>query len=282
LDRCAALVRAALGVPAEFPVAIDDVQPWSASAVTATAFRRGRVFLAGDAAHLMPPTGGFGGNTGIADAHNLAWKLAMVLEEAAGPRLLDSYESERKPQCELIVEQAYARYVKRVDPSLPAKNLAPLLDDAAIELGSVYGPDAILDENDEKRGATALLEDPRKPSGTPGTRVPHIVLQRNGVPVSTHDLPETGFVLLAGAGGRNWMEAGNALALAGIPLRTHRIAPDGDVANPDGRFEKTVGVGAQGALLLRPDGVIGWRTRGPHADPRARLDEVMRRLTFRP
>jgi 2-polyprenyl-6-methoxyphenol hydroxylase-like FAD-dependent oxidoreductase len=279
--RCAALVRAALGVPAEFPIAIDDVQPWNASAVTATAFRRGRVFLARDAAHLMPPTGGFGGNTGIADAHNLAWKLVMVLGEAAGPGLLDSYESERKPQCELIVEQAYARYVKRVDPSLPATNLAPLFDDAAIELGSVYCSDAILEEQEQKRSATALLEDPRKPSGSPGTRVPHIILRRNGAPVSTLDLSETGFVLLAGTGGRDWTEAGNALAAAGVPLKVHRIAPDGDLADPDGRFEKTVGVGAQGALLLRPDGVIGWRTRGRHADPRARLDEVMRRLTFR-
>jgi 2-polyprenyl-6-methoxyphenol hydroxylase-like FAD-dependent oxidoreductase len=280
--RCATLVRAALGVPAEFPVTIDDVQPWNASAVTAAAFRKGRIFLVGDAAHLMPPTGGFGGNTGIADAHNLAWKLAMVLGGRAGPRLLDSYELERKPQCELIVEQAYARYVKRVDPTLPATNLAPLLDDAAIELGSVYGSDAILEEGEEKRGATALLEDPRKPTGRPGTRVPHIMLQRNGVPVSTHDLPERDFTLLAGSSGRNWTEVGNALAAAmGIPLKAHRIASDGDLTNPDGRFEQTVGIGARGVLLLRPDGVVGWRTREPHADPRARLDEVMRRLTFR-
>jgi 2-polyprenyl-6-methoxyphenol hydroxylase-like FAD-dependent oxidoreductase len=281
LARCATLVRAALGVPAEFPVAINDVQPWSASAATATAFRKGRIFLAGDAAHLMPPTGGFGGNTGIADAHNLAWKLAMVLKGVASPRLLDSYESERKPQCELIVEQAYARYVKRVDPSLPATNLAPLLDDAAIELGSVYCSDAILVDEEEKRSDTAQLEDPRKPSGSPGTRVPHIMLLRNGVPVSTHDLTATGFVLLAGAGGRNWADAANALAqAAGIPLQAHRIAPD-DLANPDGRFEATVGIGAQGALLLRPDGVIGWRTGAPHPDPHARLNEVMQRLTFR-
>jgi 2-polyprenyl-6-methoxyphenol hydroxylase-like FAD-dependent oxidoreductase len=278
--RCAALVRAALGVPAEFPVSIDDVQPWSATAATATAFREGRVFLAGDAAHLMPPTGGFGGNTGIADAHNLAWKLGMVLGGTAGSQLLDSYEPERKPQSELIVEQAYARYIKRVDPSLPATNLAPLLDDAAIELGSVYSSDAILDEG-QGRTAAALLEDPHNPSGRPGTRVPHIMLQRNGVPVSTLDLPENGFALLAAAGGRSWTEAANALAAAGIPLKAHGIAPDGELADLDGRFEKTVGIGAQGALLLRPDGVIGWRTCGPHADPRARLDDVMRRLTFR-
>lgn len=278
--HCAALVRAALGVSAEYPVAIDDVQPWNAAAATATTFRKGRVFLAGDAAHLMPPTGGFGGNTGIADAHNLAWKLAMVLQGAAGPGLLDSYESERKPLCELIVEQAYARYVKRVDPSLPAADLAPLLDDAAIELGSVYSPDAILDE-DEGRNAAVLLEDPHNPSGRPGTRVPHIMLQRSGVLVSTHDLPGTGFALLAAAGGHDWTEAANALTAAGYPLKAHRIAPDGNLADPEARFEKAAGVGARGALLLRPDGVIGWRTRGPHPDPRARLGEVMRWLTFR-
>jgi hypothetical protein len=206
----------------------------------------------------------------------------MVLKGAAGPRLLDSYDSERKPQCELIVEQAYSRYVKRVDPSLSALNLAPLLDDASIELGSVYCSDAILDDENEKRSATPLLEDPRKPSGNPGTRVPHIMLQRNGVPVSTHDLTKTDFVLLAGADAGNWTDAANAFAVApGIALQTHRIAPDGDLRNPDGRFEATVGIGAQGALLLRPDGVIGWRTRGAHPDPHARLNEAMRQLTFR-
>lgn len=278
-ERCAALVRAALGVSAEFPVAIDDMQPWNASAATAAAFCKGSVFLAGDAAHLMPPTGGFGGNTGVADAHNLAWKLAMVLKGRAGPQLLDCYEPERKPQCELIVEQAYARYVKRVDQSLPASDLAPLLDDAAIELGSVYRSDAIVQE-EQGRGAAELVEDPRHPSGRPGTRVPHTMLHRNGVAVSTHDLAHDGFALLAGAGGHQWTQAANALKAAGIPLNAHRIAPDGDLADRDGRFENTVGIGACGALLLRPDGVIAWRSRGARQDAYAQLDEVMRRLTF--
>ena len=228
----------------------------------------------------MPPTGGFGGNTGIADAHNLAWKLALVLQGAAGPGLLDSYETERRPQCELIVEQAYARYVKRVDPSLPATNLAPLLDDAAIELGSVYRSGAVLGA-EEGQGDDALLEDPRSPSGRPGTRVPHVMLQRGGAAVSTHDLPGNGFALIAGAGGHGWREAASDLAAAGAPLKSYRVGPDGDLADPGGRFEAAVGIGAAGALLLRPDGVIGWRVAGPQADPRAQLDEVMARLTFR-
>ncbi len=271
--RCAALVRAALGVPDDFPVAIDDVQPWNATAATATAFRKGRVFLAGDAAHLMPPTGGFGGNTGIADAHNLAWKLAMVIQGAAGARLLDSYQPERQPQCELIVEQAYARYVKRVDASLPAIDLAPLLDDAAIELGALYRSDAILDDERAAAGA-ALLEDPRQPSGRPGTRVAHLTLQQNGVSISTHDLPGQGFVLLAGASGHDWAAASGALT-------AHRIAADGDLSDPGGVCEKAVGISPQGAVLLRPDGVIGWRAFGSDPDARTRLKQVMQQLTLR-
>ena len=226
-------------------------------------FRAGSIFLAGDAAHLMPPTGGFGGNTGIADAHNLAWKLALVLNGTAGPRLLDSYEQERKPQCELIVEQAYARYVKRVDPSLSTANLAPLLDDAAIELGSVYRSAAVLRDDETLRSPTALLEDPRKPSGNPGTRVPHIMLHRNGIAISTHDLTATGFVLLAAADGRKWSDAARALAAAGVPLagtasrrrRSRRI--------PYGRFEADSGdrrAGRAAAAARRRDRLAQPRT----------------------
>jgi 2-polyprenyl-6-methoxyphenol hydroxylase-like FAD-dependent oxidoreductase len=104
--RCVDLVRNALGAP-NLPVEIDNVQRWDATAGSAARYRAGRVFLAGDAAHVMPPTGGFGGNTGVADAHNLAWKLSMVLDGAAGPGLLDSYPAERAPIGALTVEQAY-------------------------------------------------------------------------------------------------------------------------------------------------------------------------------
>ena len=262
--RCAELVRAALGVGAAFPVQIDDVQPWSATAATAAAFRRGRIFLAGDAAHIMPPTGGFGGNTGVADAHNLAWKLALVLQGRAGPGLLETYEAERRPQCELTVEQAFTRYIKRVDPSLPAVNLAAPLDDAAIELGSVYdaGP--------------ALVEDPHHPSGRPGTRVPHVMLRRGDVPVSTLDLPEQAFVLVAGVRGQDWVAAATALAAAGAPLKSCRVG-SAELADPGGTFEASVGIGPDGAVLLRPDAVIAWRCVGPHPEARTELEDVLTR-----
>ncbi|MGH3265298.1 MAG: FAD-dependent monooxygenase, partial [Trebonia sp.] len=118
-QRCIEYVRTALGCGEEVPIEIDNVQQWNASAEWAERFGSGRVFLAGDAAHTVPPTGGFGGNTGIADAHNLAWKLAYVLSGAAGPGLLDSYDAERRPAGALTVEQGYTRYVLRVDPTLP-------------------------------------------------------------------------------------------------------------------------------------------------------------------
>ncbi|MFO1399656.1 MAG: FAD-dependent monooxygenase [Steroidobacteraceae bacterium] len=292
--RCAALVRAALGVPPDFAVTIDDVQPWTAAAATAGALRSGPVFLAGDAAHTMPPTGGFGGNTGVADVHNLAWKLALVLAGAAGDALLDTYDAERRPQCQLTVEQAYARYVKRVDASLPAADLAPLLDDASIELGAVYRSAAVLATGAgvDADTATPLLEDPRHPSGRPGTRVPHLWLRRRGEPVSTLDLPDGGFALVAGAGGGAWIAAAEALGGAGagggagasggaVPLRTCRVAPGGEFEDPAGRLESLLGIGPEGAVVLRPDGVIGWRATAEDPAPRDRLAEVLRRLSCR-
>src|SRR3712207_4659330 len=95
-DRCAALIRRAAGVP-DLPVEVLGVSVWEASAVVADRYRDGPVFLAGDAAHEMPPTGGFGLNTGVQDAHNLAWKLAYVLRGWAEERLLDTYDVERRP-----------------------------------------------------------------------------------------------------------------------------------------------------------------------------------------
>jgi 2-polyprenyl-6-methoxyphenol hydroxylase-like FAD-dependent oxidoreductase len=264
-ERCARLVRAALGVAEDFPVAIENVQPWTAAASTATALRRGQVFLAGDAAHVMPPTGGFGGNTGVADAHNLAWKLAMVLRGEAGPGLLDSYDAERRPISALTVEQAYRRYVERVDPTLPSSDLEPNLADTAIELGAIYRSTAIADEDvgDDK------VEAPEHPSGRPGTRLAHLWITVDGARVSTLDLAGAGFVLLAGPEGQAWTAAADRRG----NLKAHRIVEDG--------FTTAAGVTREGALLLRPDGVIGWRSIGAIADPDSALSEALNRLTGR-
>ncbi|MEU8385318.1 FAD-dependent oxidoreductase, partial [Streptosporangium sp. NPDC048865] len=94
-EVCLAAVRAAVGMP-DLPVTVLGVMPWLQQALVATAFRAGPVFLAGDAAHVATPQGGFGMNCGIQDAHNLAWKLAAVLRGTAGEELLDTYEAERR------------------------------------------------------------------------------------------------------------------------------------------------------------------------------------------
>ena len=174
-QRLIEFVRAGVGVP-DLPVKIDGLARWRATSDVARKFRDGRVFLAGDAAHLMPPNGGFGGNTGIHDAHNLAWKLALVLKGLAGPGLLDTYEVERKPVGKFTVEQAYTRYVTRTAPYLGAKDYEPPANDFNIELGYLYRSSAIHSED----GDGKVHDDPRLTFGRPGSRAPHLWLERDG------------------------------------------------------------------------------------------------------
>jgi hypothetical protein len=270
--RCVALVRTALGRP-DIPVEVDNVQRWTAGATHAARFRDRRVFLAGDAAHVMPPTGGFGGNTGVADAHNLAWKLALVTRGQAGDGLLDTYDAERRPVCDLIVEQAYTRYVLRVDPTLSRDGMAPPMDDASIELGPVYRSAGIVaDEPDDG----ALLVDPRLPGGRPGTRAPHVPVTVDGEPGSVLDLVGPEPVLLTGGKGDRWAEAA---AAAGLATRT--VSAAGPVVDPDGRLGEAFGIEDDGAVLVRPDGVVAWRARRCPDDPAAVLDGVVRTVLAR-
>src|SRR5262249_7966292 len=107
-EDCRELIRAAIGDP-DLDVEVLSTLPWRMRGLLADRFRDGRVFLPGDAAHTVPPIGAFGLNTGVADAHNLAWKLAAVLAEEASPALLDTYEAERRPVAALALEQALIR-----------------------------------------------------------------------------------------------------------------------------------------------------------------------------
>src|SRR5690606_2253615 len=141
-ERALELLRAAIGVP-DLPMRIRQIIPWEAEAAVASRFQSGRVFLAGDAAHVVPPNGGFGGNTGVQDAHNLAWKLAMVLKGEAGPGLLETYDSERQPVGAFTVDQAYVRYATRVVPERGTAGVKPYVDDLIIEIGYQYRSSAI-------------------------------------------------------------------------------------------------------------------------------------------
>ncbi|WP_216216267.1 FAD-dependent monooxygenase [Amycolatopsis aidingensis] len=261
--RCVELARAAAGIP-DLVVEPLEVSPWQTTAAVADRFAAGRVFLAGDAAHVMPPSGAYGANTGIQDAANLAWKLAYVLHGWAGPALLDGYETERRPVAELTVNQALVTGKEWFGVQLPAGlDEVELIDTTSLQFGYCYPP------------MTAPVADPRNPSGRPGTRAPHLWLRRNGEQVSTVDLWAEGLVLLAGPGGAAWMEAAGTLADRDrLPLSAYRVLSGGEprgehvLADIDGRWASSFGVGEAGAVLIRPDGFIAWREPrdpGPHA-----------------
>ena len=163
-ERALELLRAAIGVPG-MPLVIEDIAPWQAVADVAGRYADGRVFLAGDAVHVVPPNGGFGGNTGVQDAHNLAWKLAAVLHGTAGPGLLATYDAERRPVGEFTVEQSYARYVGRVAPYLGAAGVQPVVDDLYLELGYRYDSAAVIGEPGRRpRGRRAGAPPPARPA----------------------------------------------------------------------------------------------------------------------
>jgi len=255
--RMIELVRAGVGKP-DLPVRIDGFSRWRATADVAAEFQRGRVFIIGDAAHLMPPNGGFGGNTGIHDAHNLAWKLAQVIHGHAHPRLLESYASERRPVARFTVEQAFSRYVARTAPWLAAtQNTEPLAHDFDIEIGYLYGQDAV-------------HADPRTTRGLPGSRIPHHWLERDGKRVSTLDLTG-GWLLLAGIDGEAWCEAACTAArdFSRLPLEALRVSSE--LHDPGGTFAASVGISAGGALVVRPDGFVAWRSETLVSDPHAAL-----------
>ncbi len=254
VERAIELVRTALG-DSEIAVEVESMQRWSASSGAAEAFGRGRILLAGDSAHVMPPTGGFGGNTGVADAHNLAWKLALVTKGLAGRGLLSSYDPERRPIGALTAEQAYTRYVLRVDPSLPQEDLQEPLDDASIELGAVYRSGAVLDTS-----PPAPLDDPRTRSWAAGTRVPHTPLPDGR---STVDVAGPGFAVFCTDSQAEWGKVAEEAEKAfGVPVSVEHVT----------------GAGLAGTALVRPDGVVAWRT----SQLPVSLDEVLAAVLDRP
>ena len=278
-DTLVAHVRHAAGVP-DLPVTITGVARWRATSDVARRFRSGRVFLAGDAAHLMPPNGGYGGNTGIHDGHNLAWKLALVLKGIAGPGILETYEAERRPASAFTVEQAYTRYVTRTAPFLGKQDFQPPADDFDIELGYLYRSGAILSEAGGDAARDLTHEHPSQSRGRPGSRAPHVWLERQGRRISTLDLFRGSFVLLAGTDANGWPDAvRDAQArFPGLPLEVCRIGRD--VTDPGG-LTSAFGIAPSGATLVRPDGFVAWRSVSAVGDPATALVEVLSAILMR-
>jgi hypothetical protein len=256
-----------------------------AAAQVAEHYRRGRVFLAGDAAHHMPPTGGFGLNTGVQDVHNLVWKLAGVLQGWAAPDLMDSYEVERLPYGRAITEQALAnaRSLGRgesVEATPPAALARPeFLNELGMIFGARYESGALVADGTPPPTVANPVTD-YEPTARPGSRAPHVWVERDGVRVSTLDLlGGQRFTLLTGPDGRAWSQAARAVAgRLRVPLEAVLLEA---TVGAEPRWPAAYGIERDGAVLVRPDGFVGWRYASSHADPTATLAAALEEMLGR-
>ncbi len=277
VERCVELVRAALGIE-NAEVEVLSVNPWEAYSWVADRFVKGRILLIGDAVHTMPPTGGLGGQTAIQDGYDVAWKLALVLNGHADSALLETYETERKPVAELTVTRQTANYIERMRPDRTDLDSSKIdVDIVHVAMGYRYrSPAILLEEPDDG----ALTEDPYQPTGRPGTRAPHVVLERDGKALSILDLIGPAFLLLVGSDGDAWAKsAAQASDKVHVPVVVYRIGQD--LIDKGNQWTFRYGVSSSGCVLLRPDGYIAWRSRGPQNSPGAILEDVLDRVTCR-
>ncbi|MFI9202110.1 FAD-dependent monooxygenase [Streptomyces sp. NPDC053048] len=268
------LVRSAIAF--DIPLTIVSENVWYLTHRVAETYRDGRLLLAGDAAHTLSPSGGFGMNTGIVDAADLGWKLAGELAGWAGPGLLDAYDTERRPVAMRSLEEANANLVRTVRRELPeeitqdtpqgARARAEL--SAALERSPVRREFAAPDVHFGYRYDSPLIAGGAgqagdwRDSALPGGRAPHAWLAPGR---STLDLFGPGFHLLCGTqaeeAGLKEFEA--AFARRGVPLETthwdEQRAP-----------EHCRGL----CVLVRPDGHVAWRGTAPPADPGELADTV--------
>lgn len=284
--RCLAIIRAGVG-QADLDAEIVGVLPWEIAARVADRYRAGRVFLAGDAAHVNGPWGGLGANTGVQDVHNLAWKLAAVHHGQATDGLLDTYDAERRPAADLVVGYAFRSMLQDVSPGAPLPP-GPEIEFPEVVLGYCYRSAAVSGRPADmveplvpSLPDPAPVENPLWPTGRPGTRAPHVILEQAGQRVSTIDLTGYGFTLLA-VPQAVWAEDAVKIAeVLAVPVTLYRIGPGGDLGDPDGTCADAFGLTPTGASLLRPDGFIAWTSPSDQSDPLAGFRTALTRLLGR-
>lgn len=281
-EFCAELIRKGAGVP-DLAVTVLGVNPWEASAIVSDRYRVGDVFLTGDAAHEMPPTGGFGLNTGVQDVQNLTWKMAAVLRGKADDALLDSYHAERQPYGTIVTENALANAMsmgrkERQSKVLPRQQF---LNEQGLIFGASYQSQAIVPDGTPPCAVDDPVTD-YTPSGRPGGRAPHVRLMRGHEQISTIDLFGSSFVLLTGGHGGDWHKAAAAIGTSWPALVAYAIGKNGELSDPDGDWHDVYGVDTKGAILVRPDGYVGWRSRSGVSDPlevlRGAVDSLLGRI----
>jgi putative polyketide hydroxylase len=258
------LVRRAADRP-DLDVRVLDHQLIGIGAEVADRFRDGNVFLVGDAAHRTAPTGAAGMNTAIHSACNLAWKLAAVLAGVASPALLDSYEPERRPSGERNL--------------LRSRGQLQGVSGVAADLGVVYSSSAVVAE--DGRECPALIE-PTQPACV-GSRAPHVWLDADGVRVSTLDFFGERMVLVTGMPGDAWRRAAQAVSRTLDTTLGALTIGGAELTDVSAQWRSAFGIDADGAVLVRPDGHIAWRSAGAAADTVATVEyAVARALGFDP
>ncbi|KAF6813681.1 2,4-dichlorophenol 6-monooxygenase (FAD binding domain-containing protein) [Colletotrichum plurivorum] len=280
------LIRKAVGQGEnEIPdsgIELITVGHWDMSGRIADRFSSGRVFLAGDAAHTLPPNrGGYGANTGFADAHNLAWKIAAVRRGEADPAILDTYDAERRPVALVRHDQLFARddyktYTKGTEWANTVAEKTPLIDDIAMELGQIYRSEGFIG-SESRELPDAMRPDEWK--GQPGTRAAHIPLRRGDEDISSLDLFGKGWVLVSKD--QSWKniaeKAGSAHKAACDSVHFGAEVKEADESET---FEEVFGVTSSGAVLVRPDGFIAWKTAEKQADAESSFLDVFSRVSF--
>lgn len=261
-ERLAEVVKAASGLP-DVPVEVLGVSPWVMSPKVAAQFRKGRVFLTGDAAARLSPAGGLGMNTGLQSAHNLAWKLAAVLR-GAPDGLLDTYDSERRTHVARTFENSgeLGSEVWKIIEAGFAGDFATVREmvGASRRGGSGLG----LDFGWNYKSPGAFDPNSYTPSADPGCRAPHLWLEREGVRSSILDFFGRGFVLLVAGDAAPWRAAVDPTAtFGGFYVEIFPIDDAGGWRDGDGRFRELYGVKDGDAVLVRPDGVCAWRGSDP-------------------
>ncbi|MGZ5356990.1 MAG: FAD-dependent monooxygenase [Solirubrobacterales bacterium] len=312
-------VRQAVGL-VDTPIEIHKITRWSVDAVMASAFRVGRVFLLGDAAHRHPPTGGLGLTSAIHDAQNLCWKVAAVLAGHASPELLDTYEPERRSSDERNARRSLENAVNQFDIVAKAgvshentadENWANVrriwsgrpedaehreqvlrsirmqsmeFSELNVELGYTYESAAIVPDGSEQPDPVDEVR-VYDPSTRPGAPLPHAWIDDDeGTRQPIKDLVGPGrFLLIAGEEGEQWCEVARELEEAGAPLDTVRIGHvDGDLFDPRCMWLRRREIGPAGAILVRPDRFVAWRSVGASEAPRDELAEALGKVLARP
>jgi 2,4-dichlorophenol 6-monooxygenase len=312
-------MRETLGI-GNHPMTIHKISRWSMEGILADKFREGRVFLVGDAAHRHPPTGGLGLNSAIQDAHNLCWKIAAVLKGQAGDHLLDSYEPERRAADGRNVQRslenamnqtAFGMSLGLIRGNEPAANWAQMnrfwsdapadkeyrqaalrhmaaqsmeFNEHNTEAGYRYASEAIVSDGTP---APETPDDIRVyiPDTHPGSPLPHAWLNdldHNRVALA-HLFKPGRFLLIAGEDGTAWCDAAAVLAKqSGLPLDAIRIGHvDGDYRDPRSEWIRQRQIGKDGAILVRPDRFVAWRSHGASQAPKRDLEAALTKILAR-